>query len=61
MKDHVGDKRVLRGCAQNYSGAQFIVPIPAPNTIPSWAPCPVGEWVEEFSISCMSTTVRYIF
>ena len=39
-----GKENILRWCAQNYYGTQFIVPIPDTKPIPIPDPCPSGDW-----------------
>ena len=44
IKGWSGKGKILRWCAQNYYGTQFIVPIPDPKPIPIPDPCPSGDW-----------------
>ena len=58
IRGRAGNEIVLCECARNYSGTQFIAPMPDPNPIPSLAPCPAGDWVDELHGSYVSTISR---
>ena len=55
IRGWTGNKRSLHGCAQNYSGEQFIASIPDPNLIPSPDPYPAGDWIDDLRRSYGST------
>ena len=55
IRDQKGSKKVLYGCAQNYSGKQFIAPILVPNPIPRLDTCTTRDSVNEIHRSYVGT------